>query len=209
MNCSAEDAMKKAHNQSDSNNNSGAIDTLEAYLETDPHNVEVRMYLAQIAYKAQMDNYAIMQLKIVLDLDPDYIDARKALVTIYKNNKKTIREAEEQFRFLLEKYPDDPDLNNSYAIFCRMQLLNNKMSEEYYLKAISIDPKNSKYHMNYAILLINDLKKYDEGRAELEESIRLDPSNTRAKDALDKLMRKKYKNELPKEGYFSFLKKKK
>lgn len=204
----AKEAMEKARNQSASNNSSGAINTLEAYLETDPYNIEARMLLAQIAYKANMDNYSIMQLQIVLDLDPDYIDARKALVTIYKNNKKTIKQAYNEFQFLLEKFPDDPDLMNSYAVFCRLQLLKNDESEKYYLKAIELKPNDSKYHMNYAILLINDLKQYDKGRAELEESLRLDPSNDRARDALDKLMRKKYRNELSRKERFAFFKKK-
>ena len=110
-----EDAMKKAKNQASSNNINGAIETLEAYLVNDPHNVEVRMLLANIAFNAMMHNYAIMQLNIIVDLDPDNEDARRALLTIYKNDKKTVRQANEQFQYLLEKHPEDPDLLNSYG----------------------------------------------------------------------------------------------
>ncbi len=202
-----DDAIKKAMNQSASNNNSGAIDTQEAYLEKDPHNNKVRMVLANIAFKNMMINYAIMQLNIIIDIEPDHIEARKALLTIYKGDKKTIKEAQAQFDYLLERFPEDADLLNSYGIFCRMQLLNNKKAEESYLKAIELDPDVSSYHMNYAILLVNDLKRYDEGRAQLEKAIELDPNNDRAKDALRKLMEKKYPKEVPKRKLFSFLRK--
>ena len=202
-----DDAIRKAQNQSASNNNSGAIETLEAYLAQDPHNIRVRMVLANIAFKNMMINYAIMQLKIIIDIDPENIDARKALLTIYKGDKKTIKEAREQFDYLLERFPDDADLHNSYGIFCRMQLLDNKQAEQSYLRAMELDPDVSAYHMNYAILLVNDLKRYDEGRQQLERAIELDPSNERAKDALHKLMVKKYPKELPKKRMFSFLRK--
>ena len=198
-----EEALKKARNQCSSGNNSGAIETLEAYLVNDPHNNKVRMELANIAFKNMMLNYSIMQLQIILDIDPDYIDARKALLTIYKADKHTIRQAQEQFDYILERFPDNPNYLNSYAIFCRMQLLDNKKAEEYYRKAIEIDPDKSIYHMNLAILLVSDMKKYDEGRAELEKAIELDPNNEYAKDALHKLMVKKYPKELPKKKLFS------
>ena len=201
-----EDAMKKARNQASSNNSSGAIETLEAYLVNDPHNIEVRMLLANIAFNAVMHNYAIMQLKIITDLDPDNEDARRALLTIYKNDKKTVREASEQFQYLLDKHPDDADLLNSYAIFCRLQLLDNKRSEEYYLKAIELQPDRSEFHLNYAILLVNDLKKYSEARAHLERALELDPNNTKARTALDKLLKKKFPKDVEKKGFFSFLK---
>ncbi len=203
-----EDAMKKAKNQASSNNSDGAIKTLEAYLESDPHNIEVRMLLANIAFNALMHNYAIMQLNIILDLDPDNEDARRALLTIYKNDKKTVRQAEEQFRYLLEKHPEDPDLLNSYGIFCRMQLLDNKKSEEYYLKAIESDPNRAEFHLNYAILLVNDLKKYTPAREHLERALELDPDNTKARAALNKLLKKKFPNDVEKKGFFSFLRKK-
>ena len=203
-----EEAMKKARNQASSNNSDGAIKTLEAYLEGDPHNIEVRMLLANIAFNALMHNYAIMQLGIILDLDPDNEDARRALLTIYKNDKKTVKQAHDQFRYLLERHPEDPDLLNSYAIFCRLQLLDNSKSEEYYLKAIELDPNRAEFHLNYAILLVNDLKKYTLAREHLEKALELDPDNTKAREALNKLLKKKFPNDVEKKGFFSFLRKK-
>ena len=85
--------------------------------------------------------------------------------------------------------------------------MDNKKSEEYYLKAIELDPNRAEFHLNYAILLVNDLKKYTEARAHLERALELDPNNTKAKEALDKLLRKKFPKDVEKKGFFSFLRK--
>ena len=92
---------------------------------------------------------------------------------------------------------------NSYAIFCKMQLTDFKRSAELYEKAIELEPSNAEYHLNYSILLVNDLKDYVKGREELERTVELDPYNLRAKDALDRLIKKKFKGDRPKKGLFS------
>ena len=78
-----------------------------------------------------------------------------------------------------------------------------RTAAELYEKAIAIDPKNADYHLNYAILLVNDKKDYVKGREELEKVVELDPYNVRAKDALDRLIKKKFKDGKPKKGLFS------
>ena len=49
---------------------------------------------------------------------------------------------------------------------------------------------------------ITNLKDYQKGREELETAVRLDPYNLRAKDALDRLIKKKFKDGKPKKGLF-------
>jgi tetratricopeptide (TPR) repeat protein len=108
------EAISRAKRQRDSGNAAGAMKTLEDYLETDPHNTKPRMLLAQIAAgDAGKRDYAIFQLEIVIDLEPDNCDARKALVSVLKTDKHDIPEAKEQFAYLLEHFPDDPDILNS------------------------------------------------------------------------------------------------
>ena len=92
---------------------------------------------------------------------------------------------------------------NSYAVFCKMQLLDFDRAAELYENAITIDPKNPDYHLNYAILLVNDKKDFQKGKEELEKVVELDPYNVRAKDALDRLIKKKFKDGRPKKGLFS------
>ena len=197
------EAISKAKRQRDSGNPKGALDTLEAYLLGDPYNAKVRMLVSQIAFSCKMDEYGLLQLDAIIDFDPDNIEARKALVTVLKKNKRNNKETEELFEYLVEHCPDDDALMNSYAIFCKMQLTDFKMAAEMYERAIAIDPGKSEYHLNCSILLVNDLKDYQKGREELERAVELDPYNLRAKDALERLIRKKFKDGRPKKGLFS------
>ena len=197
------EAISKAKRQRDSGNPKGALDTLENYLLGDPYNVKVRMLVSQIAFSCNMDGYGLLQLDAIIDFDPENIEARKALVTVLKKNKKNNKETNSIYEYLTEHCPEDAELFNSYAIFCKMQLTDFKKAAEMYEKAISIEPNKSEYHLNYSILLVNDLKDYPKGRAELERAIELDPTNIRAKDALERLIRKKFKGDVPKKGLFS------
>lgn len=202
------EAMTKARNQRDSGNFKGAVDTLENYLRTDIYNTKVRLLLAEIAFKSDLKDYGMVQLEAILDIEPDNLDALKALVTILKQDKKTIKEAKKYYDHLVELCPNDPDIINSYGVFCKYQLVDYKLSEEYYLKAIAMNPKNADYHMNYAILLVNDLKEYTKGKEELEKTIELDPNNTGAKEAYRKLLKTKFKNGKEKKTLTSIFKKK-
>jgi cytochrome c-type biogenesis protein CcmH/NrfG len=197
------EAMSKAKRQRDSGNIDGALETLEDYLATDPHNTKPRLLLAQIATNAKRRDYGLMQLNIILDLEPNNTDARKALVTVLKQKKGDTKEADRNFRMLIEQCPDDAELMNSYAIFCKLQLTDFKRCEEFYKKAIELRPYNPEYHLNYAILLVTDMKNYTDGKAELEKAIELDPTNFRAKDALERLNKKKFNNGVEKKGLLS------
>jgi tetratricopeptide (TPR) repeat protein len=197
------EAISKAKRQRDSGNPKGALDTLENYLLGDPYNAKVRMLVSQIAFSIGMEQYGLIQLDAIIDFNPENIEARKALVTILKKNKRNNKETKELYDYLVEHCPGDADLLNSYAIFSKMQLTDFHKSAELYEKAISIDPNVSEYHLNYSILLVNDLKDYVKGKAELERAIELDPYNTRAKDALARLIKKKFRDEAPKRGLFS------
>ena len=197
------EAISKAKRQRDSGNPEGALNTLEAYLVTDPYNSKVRMLVSQIAFSCKKDQYGLLQLDVIIDYDPDNIEARKALVTILKKSKKNNKESKELFEFLVEHCPEDADVMNSYAVFCKMQLLDFDKAAELYERAIALDPKNPDYHLNYAILLVNDKKDYVKGREELEKVVELDPYNIRAKDALERLIKKKFRNDRPKKSLFS------
>ena len=66
------EAISKARRQAESNNATGAVNTLEAYLATDPHNTKPRMELAKISIYSLKDlRYGLMQLDIIMDLEPE------------------------------------------------------------------------------------------------------------------------------------------
>lgn len=202
------ESLTKAKNQADSGNVEGACKTLEAYLATDPHNTNVRLELAKICATHKRNDYALLQLDIILDLEPDNVEARKALITMLKVKRKFNEETHEHYEYLAKICPDDAELFNSYAIFCKMQLADFNKAAENYEKAIAINPNNATYRLNYAILLVNDLKRYEDGRAQMEKAVELEPNNQRAKDALQRLIDKKFSDGKPKKGLFSFFKKK-
>lgn len=203
----AYDACSKAKRQYDSGNIQGAVDTLEEYLKTDPHNCKVRLQLAQhIIYGLNNKEYGMMQLDVILDLDPDYIDALKAQISILAEDKKNNKVTDEKFQRLLELDPSS-DMYNTYARFLRNQMVDFPKAAEYYEKAIAINPNKYEYHQNYSALLLNDIKDYEKAKQELEILMELKPGDYKVKQNYDRLLREKFdKNGNVKKSRFGFLK---
>lgn len=202
----AYEAMSKAKRQYDSGNIQGAVETLEEYLKTDPHNCKARLQLAQhIIYGLKDMQYGMMQLDIVLDLDPDYYDALYAKAAVLSQNKKNNKETNEIFLKLLEVQPS-ADLYNTYARFLRNQMVDFPKAGEYYEKAIALTPNRYEYHQNYSALLLNDLKDYQKAKEELEILMELKPGDWKVKENYDRLMREKFdKDGNVKKSRFGFL----
>lgn len=207
-------AITKARNQEANKNYLGAANTLEAYLATDPHNTAPRLELARI-YQYGLKDYktAVMQIDIVLDLEPDNIDALKIATSIKTSDKKKIDECEEEFERLgrLLAARNDPkefaQVAGLYAVFLRKQKMDFEKSGVWYRKAIAADPDNYAYHQNYAVLLLNDLKDYEGAKEQLEIVMRLHPSDE-AKKNYDMLMRKKFdKNGNVRKSFFDRVRK--
>ncbi|MBP5734688.1 MAG: hypothetical protein J6W53_02575 [Candidatus Methanomethylophilaceae archaeon] len=203
----AYDACSKAKRQYDSGNIQGAVDTLEEYLKSDPHNCKVRLQLAQhIIYGLKNKEYGMMQLDVILDLDPDYIDALKAQISILAEDKKNNKVTNEKFQKLLELDPSS-DLYNTYARFLRNQMVDFPKAAEYYEKAIAMNPNKYEYHQNYSALLLNDIKDYEKAKKELEILMEMKPGDYKVKQNYDRLMREKFdKNGNVKKSRFGFLK---
>ncbi len=188
----AYEAMSKARRQADSGNPDGAVDTLEAYLATDPHNTKPRILLADIGVHNLKDKrYGILQLEIVLDLEPDNTEAMKALVTVLSEDKKNNKRTQEIYEHLLEVEPSAP-LCNAYALFLRHQITDFKGAQKYYLKAIELDPQCYDYHLNYSVLLLNDIKDYVSAKKELEILRGMKPDDPLVNKNYSRLMREKF-----------------
>ncbi|MDN5357708.1 MAG: hypothetical protein PWR17_877 [Candidatus Methanomethylophilaceae archaeon] len=184
----AYEAMERAKRQNSSGNPQGAAKTLEEYLIKDPHNVKPRILLSNMyIYSLNMFDFGIFQLDIVSELEPDNVDCLKAKVTALSSKKKFNRETNELYQHLVEIDPS-ADVFDAYGTFLRMQMIDFKKSAEYYSKAIAKDPNNSDYRINYASLLLNDLRDYVAAKKELEIIITLDPENHNARKNLTKLL---------------------
>ncbi len=188
----AYEAISKARRQVNGNNVNGAINTLEEYLATDPHNTKPRMELAKIAiYDLKDVKYGSMQLEIVLDLEPDNIDAMKAAVTVMGKDKKYNKRTMELFEKLLSM-ERSADLYNLYAKFLRRQTGDFKQAGEYYEKALALRPNDYDIHQNYAVLLLNDLRDYEKAKTELEYLMSVKPNDANLKKNYERLMKQKF-----------------
>lgn len=184
----AYEAMERAKRQSSSGNPEGAAKTLEEYLKKDPHNVKPRILLSNIyIYGLNMFDFGIFQLDAVSELEPDNVECLKAKVTALSSKKKYNKETDALYQHLVEIDPS-PDVLDAYGTFLKMQMLDFKKSAEYHRKAIEKDPRNPNYHINYASLLLNDLRDYVEAKKELETIITLDPENHNVRKNLTKLL---------------------
>ncbi len=203
------DARRKAENQRQSGNYDGAIKTLEDYLVTDPHNNKLRMLLANILIQDKKDiDFGLLQLDAILDIDPDYDDARKALITVLKQKKKYNDETNTHFQILLKKYPNDVDLLHSYGIFCREQLLDFTTAKEYFEKCVELKPEVEMYRLSYASLLINDLRMYADGKIQVEKALEINTNNEKTYKVWERLQKKKYsENKGPRKGITSWISK--
>ena len=209
----AYDAVTKARNQENGGNPAGAVKTLEDYLATDPHNIYARLELARIYnYGLKNRDQGLFQLQIILDLDPDNIDALKATVTIKSNDKWRRHETDGEFQHLVELVQARGDraeiaaVCSSYAVFLRKQMGDYRKSAEYYEMAIANAPDRYEYHQDYAVLLLNELRDYVGAKRELEEVLRIKPNHVSARQNLDRLMRMKFdENGEPKKGFLSSL----
>lgn len=203
----AYEAMCKAKRQNESGNPQGAVKTLKDYLSTDPHNVAPRILLADIIIHGLKDeSYGLMQLDIVLDLEPENIDAMKALVSVTSMNKKNNKESDELFNKIIALEPSG-DIYSEYARFLRYQMTDFKRAAEYYEKAIATNPGKFEYHQNYSVLLLNDLKDWPKAKQELEILLEMRPGDLMIRKNYDKLMSEKFdRNGNPKVSLLKRLK---
>jgi len=188
----AYDAISKAKRQSESGNPQGAVKTLEDYLATDPHNVKARMELARIAvYDLKDKEYGLMQLEAILDLDPDNLDAIAAQITVLSADKRNNKVVKEKLAKLEQEMPC-AKVYNMCARFYKFQLGDFKGAERYYLKAIELEPNEYEWHLNYSVLLLNDLRDWVKAKQELEILLEMNPGDPKLKKAYNRLITEKF-----------------
>ena len=208
------EAVSKAKRQEESGNPKAAAETLEKFLSENPMSIPPRMELARIyIYKLNDREFGITQLDVILDMDPDNIDALKAATTVMMTDKKYRFRVNDDYSHLVNLVAARKDPKEfaqvcaAYAVFLRRQMVDFPKSGEYYEKAIAAVPDAYEYHQDYAVLLLNDLKDYPKAKTELEEVLRLKPNSISARKNYDLLMKTKYDKDgnLKKQGFFSRL----
>ena len=206
------ETVSKAKRQEESGNPKAAAETLEKFLSENPLCIPPRMELARLyIYRLGDREFGITQLDVILDMDPDNIDALKAATTVMMSDKKYRFRVDEDYTRLVglvaaRKDPKEfAQVCAAYAVFLRRQMVDFPKSGEYYEKAIAAVPDAYEYHQDYAVLLLNDLKDYPKAKTELEEVLRLKPNSISARKNYDLLMKTKYDKDgnLKKPTFFS------
>ena len=206
------ETVSKAKRQEESGNPKAAAETLEKFLSENPLSIPPRMELARLyIYRLGDREFGITQLDVILDMDPDNIDALKAATTVMMSDKKYRFRVDEDYTRLvgLVAARNDPkefaQVCAAYAVFLRRQMVDFPKSGEYYEKAIAAVPDAYEYHQDYAVLLLNDLKDYPKAKTELEEVLRLKPNSISARKNYNLLMKTKYDKDgnLKKPTFFS------
>lgn len=207
----AYEAVCKARRQEEGGNPEGAVNTLEEYLSADPHCISPRLELARLyIYKIGDRDFGITQLRAILDIDPDNVDALKAATTVMMTDKKYRQRVDADYLHLIDLVSGKKDPSEyakvcaAYAVFLRKQMLDFPKAGEYYERAIKAQPSVYEYHQDYAVLLLMDLRDYPKAKEELEELLRLKPNSISARKNYDLLMKTKFdKNgNLKKPGFF-------
>lgn len=75
----------------------------------------------------------------------------------------------------IARFPNDGELNGSFAIFLHEIRKNYDEAEVYHLKAIELDSNNPTYNGNYAIFLKNIRKDYDKAEFFYKKALNLAP----------------------------------
>ena len=206
------ETVSKAKRQEESGNPKAAAETLEKFLSENPLSIPPRMELARLyIYRLGDREFGITQLDVILDMDPDNIDALKAATTVMMSDKKYRFRVDEDYTRLVglvaaRKDPKEfAQVCAAYAVFLRRQMVDFPKSGEYYEKAIAAVPDAYEYHQDYAVLLLNDLKDYPKAKTELEEVLRLKPNSISARKNYNLLMKTKYDKDgnLKKPTFFS------
>lgn len=205
------ETISRARRQEEGGNPQGAADTLRTYLSKEPEAHSVRLELARVLVYSLDDRAGgIEQLDVILDSDPDNMDALKASTTVRMTDKKYRMEVDRDYLHLISLTPENDrkeyaKVCAAYAVFLRKQMVKFETAAEYYEKAVAADPEAYEYHQDYAVLLLHDLKDYVRAKEELEEVLRLKPNSMSARKNYDLLMKTKFDADgnLKKKGFLS------
>jgi tetratricopeptide (TPR) repeat protein len=128
---------------------SEAVGVLETAHTRWPNNDQVAYFLALGYDDLKEDPQAIKLLRKVVDLKPDYREARYQLAVLLEKENR-IDEAEKEFRALLAQKSDDASVLNYLGYSLADRGLKLPEAQEMIVKALELDPKNPAYEDSLA-----------------------------------------------------------
>lgn len=121
-----------------------AVAVLESAHARWPNNDQVAYFLALGYDDLKEDPQAIRLLRKVLELKPDYREARYQLAVLLEKSGR-IGEAEKEFRLLLAQKADDASVLNYLGYSLADRGLKLEEAEAFVARAVELDPKNPAY----------------------------------------------------------------
>ncbi|MCL2744794.1 MAG: tetratricopeptide repeat protein [Planctomycetaceae bacterium] len=109
-----------------------------------------------------------------IKVEPEFTPSRINLAMIYNERGET-KEAEEQFRKVLQLEPQNGDVWYSLGLLSA-ETGNLKNAEEALRNAVKFRPDNPRIHYNFALLLMQ-LERRKEALPELEAALKIEPKN--------------------------------
>ncbi|MBI4422225.1 MAG: tetratricopeptide repeat protein [Elusimicrobia bacterium] len=152
-----------------------AVAVLEAAHKKWPDNDDVAYFLA-LGYDDLKDQGKAEALfKSILKSRPDFRDARFQLGALYEKNDR-LADAEREFRVLIDQRPNDASALNYLGYSLTDRGLKLPEAEHLVRRAVAIDPTNGAYRDSLGWSHFKQ-GRFVEARAELENSLRLLPSD--------------------------------
>ena len=168
-----------AANYLDKNKVIQAIKAGKSAVEKDPKDAEAHYFLGKAFLADNRDEQALREFKSVSRLGIEgknipEVEFRDTIARLYVHYKET-EEALKEYLLLIKLRPDHPDYY--YQAGCIFNGRNRgDLAENYFRKAISLNPKEVKYYAELGILFFQE-KKLKESDAVLEAALNIDPNN--------------------------------
>ncbi|KAF0221617.1 MAG: TPR domain protein, partial [bacterium] len=164
-----------------------AVECLQIATKNSSPNAKLQHELALAYFYAKDLEKAELEMRKSIDLDPYFAEPQINLARILQKQNKP-----EQAQTLLDKAlaltPNDPDAYTLYGVGLRMKA-DICGAKDYLLKALSINAQLPEAHYELG-LVYAEMHLYSEARQELETSLKLNPTNTEARQKLFELNKK-------------------
>jgi tetratricopeptide (TPR) repeat protein len=185
----------------DKQKNLQAIKSAKAAVEKDPKNAEAHFYLGKALLADGRNEQALREFKSVSRLGVEgkgipETEFRQTIAKLYVQFKEP-EEALKEYLLLIKGQPENAEYHyNAATIFSSRN--KGDAAENYFKKAISLNPKDPRYYTDLGTLLYLS-KKIREAGSTLEEALKIDPNNLTAQFYMGKVLKdsKEYAASLP------------
>lgn len=164
-----------------------ALSAYDSILAVDPNIPLVHYYRGQALEKLGDAQGAINEYQATLSIDPSNELAKKELFETVKSSKKTPEEITEFLHQWAENNPNDFLAQYNYAYELHKQK-NFPLAEQYYNKAIKIQPEFADAYINLSALY-SEMNQPDVAKTVLNDGLKAVPGNGKLTVALQQLQK--------------------